>query len=687
MKTRVILLLYAILIVPVIIHAQTNYCATDEWTKALLESPQFEKVQGQLQQPAIWPGAVNRNLRTAAVPDTIAVVVHVLWSTATQNIPDSIIHQQIAILNEDFPRLNADTINTPAAFAAIAGRSNFVFHLARRDNFGAMTDGIIRIQTSHGPFSSFLDLTQTSAGGHNSWGSAYLNIYCCDIDPSTGAAGIAFAGSNLCMIDYQHFGRTSPVDAGRVGTHEVGHCFSLKHIWGSEPASGPFDCNNDDDVADTPPQYSPGVICGIYPLLDTCTSSGDGIMYMNYMDYTFGSCRNLFSQGQMTKMNNHLANNLPNLLNSSGLIPVPSFDAGCVSVLEPSGVACATINPVVVLRNWGSQLLTSAQIYYQIDNLPPDSVSWTGNLVNFETDTVHLPAIAAPSGAHTFLAYTGLPNGNADAEALNDTSSSPFISGTSLTVPFAEGFENAFPPAAWSFTGPDTLFGFNLDTTVSFAGSNSIVFYGRINSVYSGSYVAGLQTSFAGVSNPVLEFEYAHTYADCCGSLDTLDVLVSSDCGATYILVDRLFDSDIQTAPTVTVNSSLFIPTPSQWKHRTIDLSAFASFQDVSIRFRLVNMWGLQFYLDNVNITGSGVGLEELKSNKFKMYPNPTTGKIIISGWDGKFNLDIMQPNGSVVYSDEFMENAEIDLDVASGLYFIRISDSKSSIVKRISIE
>ena len=40
---------------------------------------------------------------------TIPVVVHVIWKTSAQDIPDEQILSQIDVLNEDFRRLNSDT--------------------------------------------------------------------------------------------------------------------------------------------------------------------------------------------------------------------------------------------------------------------------------------------------------------------------------------------------------------------------------------------------------------------------------------------------------------------------------------------------------------------------------------------------------------------------------------------------
>ena len=65
------------------------------------------------------------NLRSQVV--TIPVVVHVVYNTSAQNISNAQIQSQIANLNRDFRRNNADASTIPSAFSGLAADTRIEF--------------------------------------------------------------------------------------------------------------------------------------------------------------------------------------------------------------------------------------------------------------------------------------------------------------------------------------------------------------------------------------------------------------------------------------------------------------------------------------------------------------------------------------------------------------------------------
>lgn len=272
---------------------------------------------------------------------TIPVVVHVVWNTPVQNISDDQILSQIDVLNKDFRRLNADTTNTPAPWKSLGADCQIEFKMARRDPSGIPTLGITRTQTSITEFGQSSALKFTSSGGHDAWDrDRYLNLWVANL--GSQLLGYAtFPGGSPALdgvaIGYNYFGTVGtlspPYNKGRTATHEVGHWLWLYHIWGDDNGS----CGGSDLVGDTPNQAAEFYGCPGYPTVDACSPSAPGVMFMNYMDYTDDACMNLFTNGQLIRINSAMNGPRLPLQTSNGHIdisgtPICSFKADSVSI-------------------------------------------------------------------------------------------------------------------------------------------------------------------------------------------------------------------------------------------------------------------------------------------------------------------------------------------------------------------
>jgi Pregnancy-associated plasma protein-A len=212
---------------------------------------------------------------------TVPVWFHVVSDGAIGNVTQAQIDEQMTVLN--------------LAFAGFYGgaKSGFRFELAgvtRTDNADWFYGGIdgsserpMKRELHRGGFET-LNVYSTTAGAYLGW--AYLpglpdsNLY---LD------GIVFDWESMVGTSDTYAGR---YDLGMTLVHEAGHWVNLEHtFYGGCNAKGDF-------VDDTPPMKVP--TSGCPEGKDTCSEPGLDPIH-NYMDYSYDSCYNQFTAGQVAR--------------------------------------------------------------------------------------------------------------------------------------------------------------------------------------------------------------------------------------------------------------------------------------------------------------------------------------------------------------------------------------------------
>ncbi|WP_210486835.1 M43 family zinc metalloprotease [Rufibacter aurantiacus] len=679
---------------------QVRTCGTMEHVKLLERNK--PNLRAQLQQQAKTAGtgvrnAYEKNVKGGVI--TIPVVVHVVYNTDVQNISDTQIKTQLAVLNKDFRRLNTDADKTPTAFKAVAADAEIEFCLAQRTPDGEPTTGITRTKTSTTTFKVDDAMKFAATGGKDAWNtSQYLNIWIVRFAADQSVLGYGQfpnAGSpstDGVVIDYRYFGTTGtvskPFNLGRTTTHEVGHWLNLFHIWGDE------ECG-DDQIADTPTQEEENTGCPTYPHA-TCNNTSD--MFMNYMDYTNDACMNLFTAGQKNVMQQALSAYRPGILSSAGCtaVQVPDLDAALIEVTSPGKVLCAnSFSPTVVLRNKGNQALTSAQIQYTIDNGPAQTYNWTGSVASFQNATVTIPAITAAKGTHTITySITSRNNAATDADAANNTITASFqVLGNAL--PLQESFENTnFAPTGWTINNPNADLTWQRTTKAAKSGTASAYMQNiayEANGLVDELVLPPLDLSSR--SAPKMTFQVAYSLLSEADFSDTLEVWASTDCGSTYQRIYQKAGQDLTTAVPFFTNEE-FIPTASQWRLETLDLAAFAASKTVLLKFRHITDFENNLYLDDVKVDGVPLGAEEERAQAaIQVAPNPTAGAVSITSPEATISrIQVCDAVGKVIQevtSPRHVRSQPLQLSLqyqANGIYFLKLHTDKGLVVRRVML-
>jgi hypothetical protein len=543
-----ILFLIALLLVSNYSVAQINRtCGTmDHLATQLASNPTLANTMLAIEQQTAYQIANGKKKRLLV---TIPVVFHIVYNTANQNISNAKCIEQLNQLNLDFAKLNTDASNIPAPWQGIAANTDIQFCLAVRDPNGLATSGIERRQLSTNvSFSTNDDVKYFASSGLDAWNSSqYLNFWVCNL--GGGVLGYAqFPGGPaaedgvVCGFgtvgSMASPGTGAPYDLGRTATHEVGHWLNLRHIWGDENA-----CSGSDLVNDTPNQEASNGGCPTYPLLDACTGTAPGVMFMNYMDYVTDNCMYMFTAGQAARMAALFATGgaRVSLLTSQGCVPLvtsqcaglpptgtitsnkDTFCGGGTAILDCngafSGVGGLTFQWQVSTNGgftWANATGTSTNTSYTANSMI--------GVVNYQCIiTCTNSGQSSIAGPYTLYSY-GISSVD------NDTTCSPGLINL---------IANGFGPINWYETPTSTTV-INTGNTFNVTVTGDTTFY--VNAVGAQTnYSVGPINNLIGtttISNNYLNGERFRVFEDC--TIDTVHVYPSSAGNVVINLRDSL---------------------------------------------------------------------------------------------------------------------------------------------------
>ncbi|NOX47763.1 MAG: T9SS type A sorting domain-containing protein [Chlorobi bacterium] len=657
------------------LNAQTEPqapCYFDEYTnnKSILKTE--TAIQASVER-------LKNNLMNNPLADSskvIPVVVHVIHNGGSENISDEQVESQINILNEDFgkiPGSNGDGngVDTKVRFC-----------LARIDPNGNCTNGIVRINsllTYHQTYERAM-LTQLSFWDN----TKYLNIYLVKTITGGILGYSSFPGGppaeDGIVVRSNVFGNTGTASSslGRTTTHEVGHWFGLYHTFNN--GCGDDVCFDGDYVCDTPPQASPSFSC---TTLNTCSNDvpDENDQKENYMNYTPGACKDMFTNGQKLRVQATLDTIRTFIWSDDNLV-----STGCdTNYIAPEicGVAAnfVTLTPDICIGNEVGFMDISLNV----------ATSWQWFFVGGtpESSTLPNPSITYNSIGSFAVKLIVSDGTTTDSLAINDyiTVSNP---GVGNALPFSEYFDSGiFPPQGIIINNPDGGITWGLDSAASVSGGYSIKINNLININYgSADEIIFPYFDLTSMLEPTMTFKWAYARSDPSFS-DEMLVLLSTDCGSNFTQIFYRTGNALATGPTQTTP---FIPDSSQWKSAEIPLANYASDQYVQIKIVNITDGGNNLYIDNIDIGSLVTGLEDTDDpGDIALYPNPASDYVMLRFTDNTENrqVKIFDPVGKLVLSKDIGNALTIRLslnDFPNGIYYLGIWKNNSMKMKKLVI-
>lgn len=615
----------------------------------------------------------------------IPVVMHIIHNNGPENISDAQVYDAIRILNEDFNKENPDWQNVHPDFLDLVGDVDIEFRLARRDPAGNCTNGVTRTVSELTNVGDY-ETTQLIQWPRQS----YMNVWICAY--AQGAAGYTYypewlddwpeADGMVILAAYVGSIGTSNVGRSRVLGHEVGHWLNLKHCWGDSNEPGDAsNCFMDDDVDDTPNTvgWTACVLNGA-----SCGSPRDNVE--NYMEYSY--CAKMFTKGQADRMEASLTSPIAQrnmLWQASNLQATGVLGEGELCLARFSNdqrEICA-----------GSSITFSDDSYHNIltrtwsfpGGTPASSTAITP-VVQYDTPGLYTV---------TMLVSDGFTNALVEKQDLVAVLPRPGIA-----APFEDGFEQGsnIESQRWALFDVDGGNGFELSSDAAFTGSRSVRLQNDFSHFGEKDMLSSTTFDMSAATTIVISYRYAYArrFSE---NDDRLRLFVSRDCGATWSLRQQLRGSNtLSTSADTNVD---FIPNgPEQWGYAEVaNISANFHSNDFRFRFEFESKGGNNLYIDDVNINGEPVGLDQLDQlvGDIAVVPNPAGAEaeaILELNGTMRVQLDVIDAMGRVtgIQSERMMSAGKHRItlpvqDLAPGVYLLRIRSEQGTRNTRFVVE
>jgi hypothetical protein len=364
-------------------------------------------------------------------------------------------------------------------------------------------------------------------------------------------------------------------------------------------------------------------------------------------------------------------------------------------------ICTASFQPVVTIRNIGSSTITSLTITALVDGVVKSTSSWTGNLASFTNTEVTLNAVnGLTTGSHQLTIYTSNPNGAADENTSNDTTKSTIVFPPILSSPLKEGFEGTtFPPSGWAVSNPDGDITWARTTLAAKTGVAS-AYINNYDYAVNNEVDRLITPLFAvnGTDSSFLTFQLAAaTYTDPGtpgNPFDTLQILITTDCGASYTSVYKKWGADLITrADKVNGLTTSFVPTSTEWRKDSVFLTPYLNGANtIQVVFKNTSNFENNVYIDDVNLYNIVIN-PFLKEKGILITPNPFTSSFVVQHYPNPATLKaigVYNSVGQLISQRNFAVGTApnyIGFDLPalqSGMYYVKIFYTDKTVTQKI---
>jgi len=632
----------------------------------------------------------------------IPVVVHNVFNLSEQKIDIKAVQAQIEIINKDFNANNTDLADVDPKFKSLTTNIGFHFFLVNKDLNGDDFSGINYKQTLIDTFK--IDqkqrIPETSNVKHHTNGveawkpNEYINIWVCNLQ--AGISGYAaYPGSHYSddgiVIHYQNFGSESqtvkpPFHLGRTLTHELGHYFGLKHLYGESLG----DCIDDDGLADTPKTSKSYTGCpeaGENP--NRCNdpySKQD--MVQNFMNQANDACIMMFTNDQKTRMRYHLIEHRKDLFRKNCFL---SENTGLDLSLEfeSKSIVNCDLSPILPIRicNVGTEDVHSFNLNINSTIVEEKSVQLKpSQCISYSIST-------EMANQSEMIAIVENVNGlEVEQNIQNNTDTVSLLFLSKANFPFVENFDTQPIWAQHSAQLSNTLwlpineteeqgtnvlsngcFTLNNDTNHSISQIHLLHLpYFNFNEITALNKNENL--------NLCVEFDYAYAQSAEDHSVNGMMLEYALACSPdNYTILWEKWGVDLETSSEK--YNELFLPDSDDWQAAQENLTIFPNENNLHFRIKFIANSINQVFVDNFTIDiceSIPLNIQNyLTENTFGVFPNPSDGEFQLYSSNSKnrpINVEVFDVSGRNIDSFAFQKQHLLNLShFPNGCYFIKM--------------
>ncbi len=330
--------------------------------------------------------------------------------------------------------------------------------------------------------------------------------------------------------------------------------------------------------------------------------------------------------------------------------------------------------------------------FYDNSTLCPESWNWS-----FEPNTVTFIEETSAQSQNPVVVFNDFADYSVTLTVNNVNGSNQktvtnyFNSNAIDVLDYVVDFENisSFEEIGWKVENPDNSKTWELVNTLDDMGTNTAAYVNmnNYNAIDRVDYLISPCLNIDGLYTMHFRHAYRLKRSDVS---DSLIVSISTDCGATWNVLEKFYEDGNNNFVTGAPTTYDFVPyRNNQWcgsqysDCKSVDLSEYAGVKNAYIRFESVKIVGNNMFIDDIYFTSEDGIVESDKSGNLRMYPNPTTGKFVLKSDIANNNAVVSIYNllGECVYSAKLVgTDTEIDLSgCPAGFYIVNVRGDKMS--------